>query len=355
MKMRLIAAAVCAATLGIAGTAAAADVSIYGRTDAGLKYTNTEGGNDKLELLSGGRSTNRVGLNIVEDLGNGWKAKGYLETGFYIDRGAFDNEDGTLFQRRSILAIAGPYGELGMGRAGTVQSTMAPYTMGLIKYDPFGTSYGNASIGKAFANTGRLNNGIHYISPKFGGVNFGLSYSLGDEAEDGVEWHDKNHTLAMAVNYTAENLYLSATYANIEYKDDSLIKPDKVKAVDANLYGVGGWWRFIPTTRLFFGLQYQANFKSAASLSTTNLTQTYKEDKVTVDKAGLAKDITCGGFDGYSALLGMDWLSGAHKVMAGVQYFDGELAKDSDYDVQRTIVAGAYEYYFAKNVIGYLS
>ena len=56
-----------------------------------------------------------------------------------------------------------------MGRMGNVQSTVSPYAMGLIKYDPFGTSYGQASIGTAFANTSRTNNAVAWISPKLNG------------------------------------------------------------------------------------------------------------------------------------------------------------------------------------------
>ena len=341
MKMKHIVEAVAAASILAAGTAAAADISIYGRTDAGLKYTALKHGKDTLELKSGGRSTNRFGFNIVEDLGNGWKVKGYLENGFTIDDGAMGTAN-QLFNRRSILAVAGPYGEIGMGRAGTVQSTVAPYTMGLIKYDPFGTSYGNASIGSAFANTSRVNNGVHYVSPKFAGVNFGLSYSFGDSSDDTettVDYEDRDHTFAAAVNYTGENLYLSGTFANVTYANNAA-----TPRADAQIYGAGGWWRFMPETRLFFGAAYQSKWKSAASLSV-------KADSTT----GITTDDVYNGFDGVSALIGMDWISGPHKVMADVQYFDGELNADSNIDYKRTILAAAYEYYFSKKVIGYFA
>lgn len=332
MKTKLIFAAV-AATFAFAGAASAADVSIYGRVDAGLKYTHINHGTDTLEMNAGGRSHNRFGFNIVEDLGNGWKVKGYLENGFTIDDGSLDTE-GQLFNRRSILAVAGPYGELGMGRAGTVQSTMAPYTMGLIKYDPFGTSYGNASIGSTFANSSRVNNGVHYISPKFAGVNFGASYSFGDKTDE-AEWQDKQHTFAAAVNYTSDDLYLSLSFANV----DSAHGASRVD--DARTYDLGGWWRVTPDFRLFAGVGYQESWASGAKLSAS---------KVVSDKA-----ISKGGFDGTSGLLGMDWKGGAHKVMFDVQYFDGELANNKDVDFQRTVVAGAYEYYFSKKVIGYVA
>lgn len=328
---KIAAAAVIAALAALSGEAIAANATIYGRIDAGLKYTHVKHGSDTLELASGGRSHNRFGFNITEDLGNGWKAKGYLENGFTLDDGAYDTAS-QIFNRRSILAIASPYGEIGAGRAGTVQSTMAPYTMGLIKYDPFGTSYGYASIGSTFANTSRVNNGIHYISPKFSGVNFGLSYSFGD-AKDENGWSDNDHTFAFATNYTAQDLYLSATFANVTYGEN--------KREDARLYGAGGWWRFLPEWRLFAAAAYQDGWKSAAGLT------------VTADKNGVTSVQAKNGFDGYSSMLGLDWTRGQHKVMAGVQYFKGELKKDSSADYRRTVYAAAYEYYFSKTFIGY--
>ena len=71
MNRTLTASAVAAALLCTAATAFAADVQIYGRVDAGLKYVHQEGGKDDFTLNSGGRAHNRVGLNIKEDLGNG--------------------------------------------------------------------------------------------------------------------------------------------------------------------------------------------------------------------------------------------------------------------------------------------
>lgn len=116
----------------LATPASAAEVKIYGRTDAGFLVQHLKGGDTTYELKSGGRSTPRIGINAVEKLPNGWEAKVYLENGFKMDTGEFGTKE-TLFDRRSIVALKGPWGELGMGRAGTVQSTMAPYSMGSIK------------------------------------------------------------------------------------------------------------------------------------------------------------------------------------------------------------------------------
>lgn len=143
MKHTALHLAVFGVLAGAALAAQAADVQIYGRVDAGFLYEHKKG-EDTFTQKAGGRAHNRIGFNVVEDLGNGVKVKAYLENGFYIDNGQFDDSK-VLFNRRSILALQGSLGEIGFGRMGTVQSTVAPYTMGLIKYDPFGTSYGNAS------------------------------------------------------------------------------------------------------------------------------------------------------------------------------------------------------------------
>ena len=277
MKQTSIALAL-GALLAAAGAAQAADIQMYGRVDSGLRYTHTKDtGDDKLEMRNN-RSTPRVGFNIVEDLGNGVKVKAYLENGFYLDTGSLYTAN-TLFDRRSILAVQGAWGEIGMGRMGNVQSTVSPYAMGLIKYDPFGTSYGQASIGTAFANTSRTNNAIAWISPKLNGWKVGVTYSLGDESDEKKnettpyeDYFDRNHTFSAATDYTGDNLYLSVSYA--EEKAD--------------------------------------------------------------------------GFDGYSLLLGADYVVGQHKVIGGVQYFDGELSNKSDIDHKFTVLAAAYEYKLAK-------
>ena len=133
MKHTALHLAVFGVLAGAALAAQAADVQIYGRVDAGFLYEHKKG-EDTFTQKAGGRAHNRIGFNVVEDLGNGVKVKAYLENGFYIDNGQFDDSK-VLFNRRSILALQGSLGEIGFGRMGTVQSTVAPYTMGLIKYD----------------------------------------------------------------------------------------------------------------------------------------------------------------------------------------------------------------------------
>lgn len=320
-----------AATTAVSAT----DIQIYGRVDAGLMFEDADGGDRSLTMKSGGRTSNRLGFNIKEDLGNGNFVKVYLENGFKIDDGSFSTPN-TLFDRRAILAVQGAWGELGLGRAGTVQSTAAPYSMGSIKWDVFGTSYSNSSIGTTFANSSRVDNSINYVSPVMSNLKFGLSYSTANkDAEDANEWQDKGHTFAAAMNYIGENLFLAATFANV---DNTHVGGT---AADGRAYQVGGWYRVVPTVRIFAGAGYQTAWSTGAKLTADKATSVVAEQK--------------GGWDGYSLTLGFEHLTGPHKTLIGFQYFDGELANNSDVDFKRAVYGAAYEYSFAKNVIGYVA
>ena len=339
----------CAAlgALCCAASAQAADVQVYGRVDAGLLYKHTAN-DDNLTMNAGGRAHNRIGLNIVEDLGNGMKVKAYLENGFTLDDGAMDDGK-TLFNRRSILAVQGSWGEVGFGRMGTVQSTMAPYSMGSIKFDPFGTSYGNASVGKTFSNTSRTNNTVTWVSPKMNGFRVGASYSLGDATDDTYNvLADRKRTGALAIDYTGDNVYLTLNYGVIDYgnaegaisgKDAAGNALSATKDSKGQAVAFGGWYRFIPESKIFFGAQYSTHWTTGGSLAASKVAKGSTQHEL---------DVQAEGWDGCSLLLGADYVIGEHKVIAGVQHYNGELSADSSIDFLRTIVAAAYEYKLAK-------
>ena len=129
------------------------------------------------------------------------------------------------------------------------------------------------------------------------------------------------------------------TFANVQRANTSSTVTD-----DAQLYGTGGWFRFVPSARLFWGVQYQKSWASAAGVAASDLyVDPNAETRVRLE--GIS-----GGFDGVSLLLGTDYVTGPHKVIGGVQFFDGELADNKDADYRLTVLAAAYEYKFAKTV-----
>ena len=105
-----------AALLGaFAGSAVAADVTLYGVVDYGLQYTHVDSDKantdavDNFQLSSGNQSGARFGLKGSEDLGNGVKAGFHLENGFAADTGSLA-QNSLLFCREASLFVNGAFG-----------------------------------------------------------------------------------------------------------------------------------------------------------------------------------------------------------------------------------------------------
>ena len=99
MKKTLAALAVLGA---FAGSAMAADVTLYGALDTGFEYKHTkltgDKAVDKFDMQTGWDTGNRWGLKGSEDLGNGYKVGFKLESGFNGDDGTMglgDVKDGS--------------------------------------------------------------------------------------------------------------------------------------------------------------------------------------------------------------------------------------------------------------------
>ena len=112
------------AVLGtFAGSAIAADVTLYGVLDMGLAYNHVDldqsGVKNKntFSMNSGQQSGSRWGLKGAEDPGNGLKVGFILEDGFKADTGAQGDQ---MFDRESSLFIEGGFGKLALGRMGAI-------------------------------------------------------------------------------------------------------------------------------------------------------------------------------------------------------------------------------------------
>ena len=166
MKKTLAAVAVLGA---FAGSAIAADVTLYGLVDLGVNYTSIDrdqrGMDDinEFEMRSGQQSGSRWGLKGTEDLGNGLTVGFILEDGFEADAGT--NTDG--FNRESSLFLQGGFGKLAFGKIGSInQGTSSWGKVGMLT--PFGTSFKSytAQAGNVFSSSGVLDNMIAYETPR---------------------------------------------------------------------------------------------------------------------------------------------------------------------------------------------
>jgi len=206
-----------------AGSAFAADVTLYGVVDEGFLYTHKDADKtdvdavDKLELKSGIQAGSRWGLKGTEDLGNGLKVGFILESGFNADDGT-QSVSGTMFNREASLSVMGPFGQLSLGKIGAItQGTSSWGKVGAVS--AFGTSYGAANVGNAtnvFAATvGVMDNTIAYQTPKFAGFTVYAQYSMGSSKAASQDAEGK-WTQTMVENESSTDRYyaLGATYAN---------------------------------------------------------------------------------------------------------------------------------------------
>lgn len=199
MKKTLAAVAVLGA---FAGSALAADVTLYGRVNLGLNYVHADDGSttsDSWSLNSGDATGSRFGLKGSEQISEGLTVGFQLEHGFNADDGS--DSSSKAFHRESRLYVATDYGTLHLGRFGALDSGTGSLDIvgGLTAA---GTGYGEliADQSRVFKTYSRLDNSIAYVSPEFAGVKVSAMVSLGGDASkdltkytitpNGVEFED---------------------------------------------------------------------------------------------------------------------------------------------------------------------
>ena len=258
-----------------AGSAFAADVTLYGVVDEGFLYTHKDADKtgvdavDKLELKNGIQAGSRWGLKGTEDLGNGLKVGFILESGFNADDGT-QSVSGTLFNREASLNVMGPFGQLSLGKIGAItQGTSSWGKVGAVS--AFGTSYGAANVGNAtnvFAATvGVMDNTIAYQTPKFAGFTVYAQYSMGS-SKAAAQDADGNWTQTMVENESSTDRYyaLGATYANgpvnlyfavdsVNYASYFDTTPSTKDMDDSLTVAFGGSYDF-SVVKVFAGAQY---------------------------------------------------------------------------------------------------
>ncbi len=222
MKKTLAAVAVLGA---FAGSALAADVTLYGKVDLGLQYVHSEDAHgvktDTWGLKSGSSSASRWGIKGSEQISEGLTVGFQLEDGIKAD----DGTTGDMFDRESRLYVATDFGTLHMGRFGALDSGAGSLDIAS-KLTSMGTGYGD-SIGAQNAvmkTHSRNNNSIAYTSPEFAGVKVSAMASLGNDRK---------------VVKTADQPVVGEEY-KVEYKTDGAEASSEVDRYYA--LGAQGQW-----------------------------------------------------------------------------------------------------------------
>ncbi|WP_343670558.1 porin [Paraburkholderia heleia] len=201
-----------AALTGVFATAAHAQssVTLYGLIDAGITYSNNQGGHSAWQATSGTINGSRWGLRGAEDLGGGLKAIFTLENGFNIDNGNL-GQKGRMFGRQAFVGLASDqYGAVTLGRQyDSVVDYLAPLSN-------TGTQYGGTIAAHPFDNDNlnnsvRFNNTVKYSSVNYAGFKFGGTYSFSNSTQFA---NNRAYSFGATYNYAGLNFAAAYLHAN---------------------------------------------------------------------------------------------------------------------------------------------
>lgn len=339
-----------AALSALAGSAMAADVTIYGRIDTGFRYSQVDydvpNVDDKttFEMAAGNYTGNRVGIKGSEDLGNGLTVGFVLENGFDSDTGA-EKCDG-IFGREALVYLEGGFGKVGFGKMGILNSTAGSFAIG--NFTPWGTGWGAVGdqtqiFGADFET--RYSNMISYRSPEFAGFQVHAQYSFGSDEKDkegkvvgreGKTTTDRYY--AIGATYKVGGLNLIGIVDSINEKHQTGDDPDDTLRVT-----LGGSYDF-GVVKPYLSAAY---FKDARL---TSWMDCYDTEVNKGTKAQLEGD-----WDGYGIVIGASAPLVGGTAHMTIGYMDAEAQKDYDpafdpegADLTRYTFAIGYEYPLSK-------
>lgn len=347
MKKTLAALAVLGA---FAGSAAAADVQLYGVVDEGLIYTNKKVTDtqsvDKLELKSGRNLGSRWGLKGSEDLGNGYKVGFKLESGFEADSGTL--QENRIFRREAGLTLYGPFGSLGLGRFGGIASSAGTYDL-LGYVESFDGGDNNVW---GFASSSRYDNVVAYQTPRFAGLQLTAQYSFktdsaaksdadGFSGDEGTSDAKRYASIGVSGDYGAAQFaagYELTKYGVNTAAGSTSIGNREVADKDGSLFFVGGNYNF-EVVRVYAEAQY---FEGLAGIN---------NDYKFANQGKVASD----GLKGFGLHLGAKAPIAAGTLTAGLYYVDAkeDLTTDADQDFNYYGVSARYVYPLSKRTSVY--
>ena len=353
-KKSLIAVAVLGAT---AFSVQAANVTMYGKVDTGLRYqtneitTGVEALNtdeDTFSMENGLNSASRFGVKGTEDLGNGLKVGFQLENGFKSDSGEFKT-GGKLFDRQATVSLYSDFGTLTMGRMGGVGSSAGTYDLVFATADAF--DGGSDSI-LGLAKSDRYDNMITYQTPKFAGVQATVQYSFNENSADddreGSSAVNRYASAALTGSFGALNTVLAYEFQNYESFDATAHEDGHTVYLGGN-YDCGFAKTFM-MAQYFKGLK-TGNINALGMLDKINL-----NDEVTA--ADVANALYDKGTKGYGLHLGTIVPISNGDLTVGAYYVDGKgetsVADEEDVDFDYIGLATKYEYRLSKRTSVYL-
>lgn len=357
MKMSLTALAV----LGVfAGSAMAADVTLYGALDTGFEYfhhktTNFDGTSvkdDTFDMQTGWDTGNRWGLKGSEDLGNGYKVSFKLESGFNGDTGTM-GQGSRLFGREAGLTLSGPFGSVAFGRFGGIASSCGTYDM-LGYVESFDGGDGDVW---GFAASDRYDNMVVYQTPRFAGLQATVQYSFKtDTNENATDDFSGAEGTSDAQRYAS--IGLSGEYGPAQFavgyeltKYGSNGTERKLSKDDGHMVFVGGNYDF-EVVQLFAEAQYFKGQTAAAGVDVMDKDGDFY-DLLNADPAYRSG---FEGLKGYGLHVGAVVPFGDNALTVGAYYVDGKaVAKNyDDTDFSFAGVSARYNYSLSERTALYV-
>ncbi len=158
--------------------AQASSVTLYGIVDAAIRVETNRGpaSDPNLSLKSvipGGMSQSRLGINVNEDMGGGWRALVNMEHRLRSDDGGQASAD---FWRQAWVGLLTPYGRVTVGRQYNVLFDVTTSSFASYKYSPYIEAF-KPEIGVAMS--ARQSNMVKYAVTQ-GGLTGELQVSAGE-------------------------------------------------------------------------------------------------------------------------------------------------------------------------------
>ena len=340
MKKTLAAVAVLGA---FAGSAFAADVTIYGRLDAALQYKNSEvTGFDGKKVVddsawgmeSGGSTTSRLGIKGSEEISENLTVGFVLEQKLMTDTGA-DSDSDRIFDRESVVYAKTNLGTLYAGRINSMWSDGGSTNFWAGNYVVFGTGTGGSIGAGASLMVGhsRADNRLSYVSPTFAGFTVYAEYAMGsDDVEENTRESDR--PAALGLNYKNGAFGAGLVVSTVFEEDSATHGEDPEDQYTVNL---GASYDF-GVAKVMLAGQY---FKDANSVG------------MFTDKSvwGLKNAPEFDELEGYGLALGADIPLAGGTLTVGGSYTDGEdkgdvYAVDTEFNGYN--VAAQYKYPLSK-------
>lgn len=356
MKKTLAALAVLGA---FAGSAAAADVTLYGVVDYGFLYNYTD--NQKADgtstddntfgLQSGVDSGSRWGIKGVEDLGNGLKVGFQLESGFNADDGTlskYNEKQNRIFGRQATLSVYSDFGTLTFGRMGALSSAAGTYDVVYSIGDAFD---GGDNDVFGLYGASRYDNTVAYQSPKFAGLQVTTMYSFKQDSNvakekfsgDEGDFSSSKRYAGVALTGEYGPAQFVAAYELTKYGSNGTKRElDK----DANVFFLGGNYDF-GVAKVFAMGQYFNGLTTAPTLDDMLVSAT--------DATGAT--VATDGVKGFGFNVGTQVPAAGGLITVGGYYSnfeqDGVVAGKEKHEGDYYGLAARYEYDLSKRTMLY--